>query len=58
MAGKLICDAASPFSGGVYPTFKRLNNNFLPILGLFWASLVFLFMCMVFNVLHYAYNVT
>ena len=57
MAGKLKRDAASPFTGGVYPPFKQLDDNFLLVLGLFWASLVFLFTCLVFKVLHYAHNV-
>ena len=57
MSGKLKRDAASPFTGGVYLPFNQLKRNFLPIFGLFWASLVFLFMCMAFNVLHYMYNV-
>ena len=58
MAGKLKRDAASPFTGGVYPPFKQLDDNFLPVFGHFWASLVFLFTCLVFNILHYANNVT
>ena len=45
------------FLGGVYPPFKQLKHNFLPIFGLFWASLVFLFTCLVFNMLHYMNNV-
>jgi len=53
MAEKLIRRSVSLFKGGVYPSFKRLNASFIPILRLFWASLVFLFTCVVFNVLHY-----
>ena len=45
------------FLGGVHPPFKRLNNNFLPVLGHFWASSVFLFTCMAVSPLHYMYNV-
>ena len=45
------------FLGGVYPPFKQLKHNFLLIFGLFWAFLVFLFTCLVFNILHYMYNV-
>ena len=57
MSGKLICDSVAIKKGGVYPPFKQLNTNFLPIFGLFWASLVFLFTCLVFNMLHYMNNV-
>ena len=45
------------FLGGVYPPFKRLNANFLPVLGHFWAFLVFLFTCVAVSPLHYMYNV-
>ena len=58
MSGKVKRDAASPFTGGVSLPFKQLNNNFLPIFGLFGASFVFLFTCMAVSPLHYMYNVT
>ena len=45
------------FLRGVYPPFNQLNNNFLPVLGHFWASLVFLFTCVAVSPLHYMYNV-
>ena len=45
------------FLRGVYPPFKQLNNNFLPVLGHFWASLVFFFTCLAVSPLHYMYNV-
>ena len=45
------------FKRGVSPPFKRLKLNFLPIFGLFWASLVFLFTYLSFNGLHYLNNV-
>ena len=45
------------FLGGVYPPFKQLKHNFLPILGLFLASLVFFFTCLAVSPLHYMYNV-
>jgi len=57
MSGKLICHSVALKKGGVYPPFKQLKLNFLPIFGLFWASFVFLFTCLVFNVLHYMNNV-
>ena len=57
MSGKLICDSVAFKKGGVYPPFKRLDTNFLHILGLFWASFVFLFTCLAFNGLHYLNNV-
>lgn len=57
MSGKLF-SAAVPFHwGGVYPPFKQLDDNFLLVLGLFWASLVFLFTCLAVSPLHYMYNV-
>ena len=42
--------------GGI-PPFKQLKLNFLPIFGLFGASLVFLFTYLAFNGLHYLDNV-
>ena len=57
MSGKLICHSVALKKGGVYPPFKQLKLNFLPIFGLFWAFSALLFTCLTFNILHYLYNV-